>query len=82
MGYAKPFEKDMYFEEAVQLKLYAFNNEGIEYQVFGAIGWGDVVICMCCGSVFSTRYLAEGEYMYEILPWTNLSKEVLGGLIL
>jgi hypothetical protein len=45
---------------------------------FGAVGWGDVVICMCCGTVFSIKDLAEDGYKFEILPWVNLSAEVLG----
>jgi hypothetical protein len=78
MGNIKSFEYPMCFEKAVQLKIYEFNDEGTKYRVFGAVGWGDVVICMCCGHVFSIKDMAEEGYKYEILPWINLSAEVLG----
>lgn len=73
----KSFEYPMCFEKTVQLKIYKFNDKGTKYQVFGAIGWGDVVIDMCCGAVYSIKDMAEEGYKYETLPWVNLSEEIL-----
>ena len=65
-------------EKPVQLKVWEPDDEGTDYRPFGAVGYLDEVICMCCGTTFDRDYLTEERYMYETLSWVNLSDEVMG----
>lgn len=63
-----------------QVKFTSFDEDDNEYFDLGGILVDDeYIICGCCGTVFPLDELREnGIIKYEILPWVNISNEILG----
>ena len=69
------FTDQTYFERPEQVAVMRVFDEG-DVDTFIGIAYGDRVVCLCCGTVFSTAELEEDDAVYKILNWVNCDRYI------
>lgn len=65
------FTKETYFSFPKQVAVMRVFDEG-DVDTFIGIGYKDVVICLCCGTIFGVEELEEDGAVYKVLDWHDV----------